>query len=65
MAKHHKPLGPRGTWKTGQRVPERDYWVDQYGAGAWFEQGSTFPPCLGRKGECAFWRRWNKAAGTA
>jgi len=50
----HWPKGPDGTWKTGQRVPETGYWYDQYGSVAWFTLGNTFPPCIDRKGECAF-----------
>lgn len=50
----HRPLGPNGTWKTGQRVPFTGAWVDQYGAVYRFEAGRTFPPCIDRKGECAF-----------
>lgn len=61
--KHH-PRGPGGTWKTGQRVPRAGYWADQYRVIAWFDAGSTFPPCIGRKGECAF-RSRVKVAGTA
>lgn len=50
----HKPKGPGDTWKTGQRVPEPGLWADQYGDVVRFSQGATFPPCLDRKGECAF-----------
>lgn len=49
------PLGPGGAWKTGQRCPKAGYWKDQYGQRAFIRQHSTFPPCLGRSGECAFW----------
>lgn len=47
------PLGPAGTYKTGQRVPVSGAWADQYGVVIWIEQGNTFPPCIDRKGECA------------
>lgn len=50
----HLPLGPDGTWKTGQRVPFTGHWSDQYGDVVRFEVGTTFPPCIDRKGECAF-----------
>lgn len=50
----HNPLGPGGTWKTGQRVPSGGPWVDQYGEIDNFVSGTTFPPCIGRKGECAY-----------
>ncbi|MDT0179439.1 hypothetical protein Q9S36_04340 [Microbacterium sp. ARD31] len=54
MTKHHFPQGPDGSWKTGQRVPFDGYWADQYGNVTHHERGSTFPPCIDRKGECAF-----------
>lgn len=50
----HAPLGPDGRWKTGQRVPETGNYVDQYGVVTHHEVGATFPPCLDRKGECAY-----------
>lgn len=52
---YHRPLGPSGEWKTGQRVPTTGNYADQYGLVTWHEQGGTFPPCIDRKGECA-WR---------
>jgi hypothetical protein len=61
---HHRPKGPDGSWKTGQRVPLTDHWVDQYGTVSFHEAGTTFPPCLFHKGECAF-RRAYQAAATA
>ena len=30
MKNTHVPKGPRGTWKTGQRVPVTGDWADQY-----------------------------------
>ena len=50
----HTPLGPDGSWKTGQRVPQEGLWSDQYGDVTRFERGHTFPPCIDRKGTCAF-----------
>ena len=50
----HVPLGPNGAWKTGQRVPDTGFWHDQYGEVAHFDAGVTFPPCIDRKGECAY-----------
>lgn len=50
----HQPLGPSGTWKTGQRVAVDGNYVDQYGLVSAHYAGTTFPPCIGRKGECAF-----------
>jgi hypothetical protein len=58
-------LGPDGTYKTGQRVPLTGSWVDQYNVTTTHEAGGTFPPCIGRKGECAFRRPWVQAAATA
>lgn len=58
MSGRHRPLGPGGTWKTGQRVPDSAYYVDQHGVTTWFYAGSTFPPCIGRKGEGAFRKPW-------
>ncbi|MDE2100160.1 MAG: hypothetical protein KGL39_23090 [Patescibacteria group bacterium] len=51
---NHRPKGPNGTWKTGQRVPDTGLWADQYGVVAHFTADHTFPPCIDRKGECAF-----------
>lgn len=65
MSRHHVPKGPNGTWKTGQRVPETGSWVDQYGDVYRFEAGHTFPPCIDRKGECAFRTLLTAAAATA
>ena len=42
------------SYKTGQRVPVTGIWVDQYGEKSFHEAHRTFPPCIGRKGECAF-----------
>ncbi len=58
------PLGPGGTFKTGQRVPVSGMWRDQYGDVISIEQGNTFPPCIDRKGECAY-RSLIAAAATA
>jgi hypothetical protein len=49
----HQPKGPGDTWKTGQRVPFTSRYIDQYGVITWHEAGTTFPPCIGRKGENA------------
>ena len=61
----HRPKGPNGSWKTGQRVPTSGSWSDQYGDVVWFEQGHTFPPCIDRKGECANRNLVEQAAATA
>lgn len=58
----HHPLGPAGTWKTGQRVPNSAYWIDQYGVITQHDAGTTFPPCIGRKGEGAFRRLVSKVS---
>ncbi|MGW1998211.1 hypothetical protein [Embleya sp. NPDC001921] len=52
----HEPLGPAGTWKTGQRVPETGHYADQYGLVQHFEIATTFPPCmnLDDESECAY-----------
>jgi len=55
MDKHY-PLGPDQSWKTGQRVPTGGDWADQYGDITRFNAGHTFPPCIDRKGECAYRR---------
>lgn len=65
MHGRHGPLGPNGSWKTGQRVPRDGHYVDQYGVTTWHERGATFPPCIGRKGECAYRRPFTQAAATA
>ena len=63
--RRHRPLGPGGIFKTGQRVPASGEWADQYGLVTTHEVGATFPPCLDRKGECAFRHLVKSAAGTA
>lgn len=42
-------------FKTGQRVPVDATYIDQYGVVTFHQAHRTFPPCAGRKGECA-WR---------
>lgn len=57
MRKKHRPLGPNGTWKTGQRCPQTGHWADQDGLINHFEVGDTFPPtCTGfdHKSKCAY-----------
>jgi hypothetical protein len=39
--------------KTGMRVPVSGWWEDQHGERSYHEAHRTFPPCIGRKGECA------------
>ncbi|WP_156750544.1 hypothetical protein [Mycobacterium sp. 852013-50091_SCH5140682] len=50
----NQPLGPGGTYKTGQRVPATGLWMDQHGQTSHFEEHRTFPTCIGRKRECAY-----------
>lgn len=50
----NRPLGPNRTFKTGQRCPARGNWRDQYGQIILIDVHDTFPPCVGRKGECAY-----------
>ncbi len=64
MNRHHG-LGPNNTYKTGQRVPFTGHWVDQHGVVTHHERGNTFPPCIARKGECAFRAPLNQAVGAA
>ena len=54
MFSRQRRLGVKFTFKTGQRVPWTGEYVDQYGAASFHEAHSTFPPCIGRKGECAY-----------
>lgn len=49
----HRPLGPGGTWKTGQRVQQDGHYADQFNVITTHYEGDTFPPCVGRKGEGA------------
>ncbi len=42
------------SYKTGMRVPLTGNYVDQYGYVSFHEVHHTFPPCIGRNGECAF-----------
>ncbi len=65
MRSHQQPLGPNGTFKTGQRVPAEGAWVDQFGTVTSHEEGATFPPCIGRKGTCAYRSPHVMAAATA
>lgn len=62
---NHWPKGPDDSWKTGQRVPYTGHWIDQYGSVSHFTVGSTFPPCIDRKGECAYRYQVTVAAATA
>ncbi|MFF2351337.1 hypothetical protein ACFVVL_16325 [Kitasatospora sp. NPDC058115] len=39
-------------------------YVDQYGIPSLHQAGATFPPCIDRKGECAY-RTLYRAAATA
>lgn len=50
----HAPKGPNGEWTTGQRVPVSGLWADQYGVITHHAAHATFPPCIDRKGECAY-----------
>lgn len=59
-----QPKGPNGSWKSGQRVPFTGDYTDQYNFVSHHDAGATFPPCIGRKGECAY-RRQVTAAATA
>jgi hypothetical protein len=54
--KNHRPLGPGGSWKTGQRVPFTSSWVDQHGVMSLHYAGDTFPATVGFGGvsECAY-----------
>ncbi len=63
--RHHEPKGPDGSWTTGQRVPFAGVWVDQHGVRSHHDVGATFPPCIDRKGECAFRYLIEQAAATA
>ena len=56
MARRHYPLGPGGTWKSGQRVPVTGRYIDQHGTISEHEQHDTFPPCVAKRGEVAFRR---------
>lgn len=49
-----KRRGRGNTFKTGQRVPRAGTYVDQHGVPTWHDAHATFPPCVGRKGECAY-----------
>lgn len=40
-------------YKTGMRVPVSGFYRDQHGFISFHEEHRTFPPCIGRKGECA------------
>lgn len=56
MMRVHRPKGPKGSWKTGQRVPETGNYADQFGVICHFEQATTFPPTsFGRKSECGYY----------
>ncbi|MFD9486349.1 hypothetical protein ACFWBX_20670 [Streptomyces sp. NPDC059991] len=64
MSRFNRPKGPNGEWKTGQRVPTTGTYEDQHGVTSFHELGATFPPCIGRKGKCAY-RTLGRAARTA
>lgn len=40
-------------FRTGHRVPRSGWYIDQYAFVSYHEAHRTFPPCIGRKGECA------------
>jgi len=61
----NRPLGPGGAFKTGQRCPTSGNWRDQYGQVIQIDRHDTFPPCIGRKGECAYRTLMTEAAATA
>ncbi len=52
---HRKGRNIHEQWVTGQRVPVRGTWVDQYGRSTRYERGSTFlmteSPVLGPEGK--------------
>lgn len=54
MTNNARRLGRNNTFKTGQRVPRTGHYTDQHGATTFHTAHSTFPPCIDRKGECAF-----------
>lgn len=60
-----RPLGPGGTYKTGQRVPKTGYWRDQTGQVNFFEKHSTFPPVVSHDGGPVAFRTFIRAAATA
>lgn len=41
-------------WKTGQRVPFDGHYMDQHKVISFHAAHRTFPPCIGKKGECAY-----------
>lgn len=51
-------------FKTGMRVPTTGDYVDQYGVVSFHEAHRTFPPCIARKGECAYRRLITPAQAT-
>ncbi len=54
---NRNPLGPDGTWKTGQRVYVGGRYVDQFGTPFYLDLGATFPPTqVGKKSICGFYR---------
>lgn len=63
MRRQHRPLGPNGSWKTGQRVPGDGAYRNQFGQIVHFDAGTTFPPRVGHKsgGEVAFWMVYEAA----
>ena len=61
MRNYHHGLGPNGEHKTGQRVPSTGAWQDQFGVITHHDAGATFPPCIDRKGTCAYRVQVNQA----
>lgn len=62
----HRPKGPGGTWKQGQRVPVTGLWINQLGQQSTLAMSSTFPPSQGKNngGIVTYWTLI-KAAATA
>jgi hypothetical protein len=61
----HGYLVDAQAWKTGQRVAVPGAYVDQYGVVSHHTAHATFPPCIGRKGECAYRYRVLSVASAA
>lgn len=56
--KPHSPLGPEGSWKTGQRNAEAGWYKDQFGRLVWLGWvGGVFPPTRDHhdRSVCGFW----------
>lgn len=59
----NKPIGPDGSYKTGQRVPSDGQWINTINQVITTFKGATFPPTVGNTGgQTTFWKVYKPTA---